>query len=76
MSGGGAKRARCQLYSPNRKCAALPDTSAMCQKPTYALQHPALYSITSSARASSVGGKVRPKAFAVFRLISSSNLVA
>src|SRR5246127_543437 len=33
------------------------------------------YSITSSARASSVGGTVRPSAFAVFRLIASSNFV-
>jgi hypothetical protein len=35
----------------------------------------ALYSITSSARASSEGGTVRPSAFAVLRLITSSNLV-
>src|SRR5262249_25817349 len=34
-----------------------------------------LHSITSSARASSVGGISRPRAFAVFRLITSSNLV-
>ena len=33
------------------------------------------HSITSSARASSIGGTVRPSAFAVFRLIASSNLV-
>jgi hypothetical protein len=33
------------------------------------------YSITSSARASSVGGTVRPSAFAVLRLITRSNLV-
>src|SRR5579864_121323 len=33
------------------------------------------YSITSSARASSVGGTVRPSAFAALRLIVSSNLV-
>ena len=30
------------------------------------------YSITSSARASSVGGTVRPSALAVFRLIANS----
>src|SRR5215813_13091409 len=35
----------------------------------------ALHSITSSARASSVGGTCRPSAFAVFRLITSSYLV-
>ena len=34
-----------------------------------------LYSITSSARARSVGGTVRPSAFAVLRLMTSSNLV-
>src|SRR5262245_17294111 len=33
-----------------------------------------LYSITSSARASKVAGMVRPSAFAVFRLITNSNL--
>jgi hypothetical protein len=33
------------------------------------------HSITSSARASSVGGMVRPIALAVVRLITSSNLV-
>ena len=33
------------------------------------------YSITSSARASIEGGTVRPRAFAVLRLINSSNLV-
>ena len=46
-----------------------------CQKPTYAVQQKHLYSITSSARASNVGGIVRPSAFAVLRLMSSSNLV-
>jgi hypothetical protein len=35
-----------------------------------------VYSITSSARASSVGGILRPSALAVLRLITSSNLVA
>jgi hypothetical protein len=34
-----------------------------------------LYSITSSARASNVGGTVRPSALAVLRLITSSYLV-
>src|SRR5262249_1973904 len=36
----------------------------------------ALYSITSSARASSVGGTSMPSALAVPRLMTSSNLVA
>src|SRR5262249_53960638 len=35
----------------------------------------AFHSITSSARASSIGGTSRPIALAVFRLITSSNLV-
>src|SRR5262249_37395554 len=35
----------------------------------------AFHSITSSARASSVGGTSRPSAFAVVRLITRSNLV-
>ena len=38
-------------------------------------RHPGLYSITSSARASKDGGRVRPSAFAVLRLITSSYLV-
>jgi hypothetical protein len=33
------------------------------------------HSITSAARASSAGARVRPSAFAVFRLIRRSNLV-
>ena len=33
------------------------------------------YSMTSSARAESVGGTSRPNSFAVFRLITNSNLV-
>src|SRR5262245_47583536 len=32
------------------------------------------HSITSSARASSVGGKVRPRSFAILRLSTNSNL--
>jgi hypothetical protein len=35
----------------------------------------ALHSITSSARAMSVGGTVRPRALAVLRLMTNSNLV-
>ena len=37
--------------------------------------HRGPYSITSSARARSVGGTAMPSAFAVLRLISSSNVV-
>src|SRR5262245_56002681 len=36
----------------------------------------AVHSITSSARADSAGGTSRPNSFAVFRLITNSNLVA
>src|SRR6267154_1786562 len=39
-------------------------------------QQKADYSITSLAKASNVGGIVSPSAFAVFMLITSSNLVA
>src|SRR6187401_3278966 len=49
--------------------------SEKCQEATYALQQIAAYSITSSAIASSPGGKLRPNALAVLRLITSSNLV-
>jgi len=42
--------------------------------PLQAMRHQR-HSITSSARASSAGGTVRPSTFAVLRLITSSNLV-
>src|SRR5262245_17533362 len=38
-------------------------------------EFPSLHSITSSARASSVGGTVRPSALAVLRLMTNSYLV-
>ena len=44
-------------------------------KRTYAAQQTAVYSITSSAVASSVGGTVRPSALAVLRLITNWNFV-
>jgi hypothetical protein len=53
-------------------CAAQERMSAKCQKRTSAK----FYSITSPARASTAGGTVRPRAFAVLRLIASSYLVA
>jgi hypothetical protein len=57
-------------HSPTRSGCLLWAISGLmhCSK-----QH--LYSITSSARASSEGGTVRPSALAVLRLITSSNLV-
>src|SRR6266480_3927172 len=48
------------------------DRSAAKQHDELASPH---HSITSSARASSVGGTSRPSAFAAFRLMTSSNLV-
>jgi hypothetical protein len=39
------------------------------------VQQIALYSITSSARASSEGDMLSPSAFAVLRLMTSSNFV-
>ena len=51
-------------------CGATRRCTALCQKRTL----PA-YSITLSARSSSVGGTVRPSALAVLRLITSSYLV-
>jgi hypothetical protein len=42
------------------------------QERTHALQQTTLYSITSSARANSNGGTVRPSALAVLRLIANS----
>src|SRR6516165_10430914 len=49
--------------------------SALCQKRTLCAAANSRYSITSSARASSVPGMVRPNAFAVLRLTTRSNLV-
>ena len=48
--------------------------SISCQKRTNAPQQKHSYSIISSARASSVGGTVRPSIRAVLRLITSSYL--
>src|SRR5262249_13328156 len=56
-------------------CSALAHVRFVGQKRTHAPQQKDRYSITSSARASSVGGILRPSAFAVLRLITSSYLV-
>src|SRR5262249_52400412 len=45
------------------------------QRDELAAPHPCAHSITSSARASSVGGTSMPSALAVLRLITSSNFV-
>jgi hypothetical protein len=51
-------------------------SAAKCQSRLNALQQTAPYSITSSARAISVGGMVKPIKEAVFRLMIDSNSVA
>src|SRR5262249_48636300 len=53
---------------PRRRCAAE-------QRDELAPFHRCNHSITSSARASSVGGTSRPSALAVARLMTNSNLV-
>jgi hypothetical protein len=63
-------------FTPNKRTSAdATGMSAKCHEATYAVQQIAAYSITSSAMASSPGGKLRPNALAVLRLIASSNLV-
>jgi len=47
--------------------AARASSSGLCQEPTRAPQQTTVYSITSSARASSAGGTSKPSAFAVLR---------
>jgi hypothetical protein len=67
-----------RLREPGASAAGVPQNprcSGARQQPTYAAQQIRAYSITSSARASSVGGMSRPSALAVLRLIISSNLV-
>jgi hypothetical protein len=61
-------------FNSDRTCASQ-RTDAKCHEATYAVQQIAAYSITSSVMASSPGGKLRPNALAVLRLIASSNLV-
>ena len=81
MSALGQKRTFCDAganvrFTPisSRQCAR--STSPLCAR--NGLMHrskPRLYSITSSARASSVGGISRPSAFAVVKFTARSNLV-
>src|SRR4029077_6582873 len=52
------------------------DPDGRLEKPTYAAQQIALYSITSSARASRDGGTSRPSDLAVLMLMASWYLVA
>jgi len=79
---GGAANAICEVGHNNMKFWLM---SALGQKRTWAVQKgmSALgqkrtfhyYSMISSARASSEGGMVRPRAFAVFRFMMSSYLL-
>jgi|SRR5262245_40416278 len=69
------RKRSCLLYPRKQTCAAHPLMSALGQKRTSAPQQRERYSITSSAAVSRVVGTVSPSAFAVLRLIVSSNLV-
>ena len=64
-----------QIITFRLQRAAGPYRSAN-SRPEQVQQTEQAYSITSSARASSVGGTSRPIALAVFRLITNSNLLA
>jgi hypothetical protein len=65
----------CPLYPRKRTCAVQTGMSALGQKRTHALQQTIFYSMTSSARSTSVGGTVRLSALAAFKLTMSSNFV-
>ena len=76
MSALGHKR----TFAVQNGMSALPPKADMCSAtrrcPLCANSgHRRTYSITSSARAISVGGTLRPSALAVLRLITSSYLV-
>jgi hypothetical protein len=62
---GHSRLLRARRKRPRCRCTAE-------QRDELATPH---YSMTSSARASSDGGTSRPSAFAVFRLMSKSNLI-
>jgi hypothetical protein len=51
-----ALNSRCPLYPRKQTFSGAPGMSAKCHKQTYAAQQKNAYSITSSARASNVGG--------------------
>ncbi len=76
LSGGIAFRAKRKHSDPSNSVGLLrlrrqrPRSRAAEQRD----ELPPLHSITSSATASSVGGTSRPSAFAVLRLMTSSNL--
>ena len=56
-------------------CDALVNVRFVPQRGTHAAQQRVVYSITSSARPSSVAGTSSARALAVLRLITSSNFV-
>src|SRR6202035_5513376 len=63
------------LYRRKRTSRGRFAKSVSCHKQTHARSKQPLYSMTSSARASSEVGMSSPSALAVLRLITSSNLV-
>jgi len=71
ISGNAQSDRLTSAFPQKRTSASGQGMSALCHKQTSA----ALHSITSSARASSVGGTSMPSALAVLRLITSSYLV-
>ena len=74
-SGHWSTSASCPLYPQKQTLRSAAGMSALCQKQTYAVQQAAGYEITLSALASSDSGTVMPSAFAVSRLMISSNLL-
>jgi hypothetical protein len=70
-----AAAAECPLHPESGQVGKHRAKSAERQEPTFAPQQGNRYSITSSARASSVGGTSRPSAFAALRLRTNSNFV-
>src|SRR5262245_11310926 len=68
-------RPHVRFESESDRIAAQQQNDAQCQEATYAPQQTSVYSITSSARASRVGGTSRPRALAVLRFITISYLV-
>src|SRR5215469_1536862 len=63
-------------FTPESRHCRTPSSGPLCAKSGHsALRKKSRYSITSSARASTIAGTLRPKALAVLVLITSSNLV-
>ena len=71
----GAKQVEVEVSGQSGHCSARCSSAASCHNRTHAPQQTAPYSMTSSASASKLGAIVRPRAFAVLRLITSSYLV-